>query len=59
MFEPQVKDIGRGERIRADWLNEIVESLLQSIVGGEGVYVQRVGGRIVISQTASQIVPKT
>lgn len=60
MFSQEVRDrISKGEKIPADWLNAIADAVIERLIGGKDVLVQRVGKRIIISMRQSQIVPKT
>lgn len=60
MFSLEVRDrIAKGDKIPADWLNEIADAVIERLIGGKDVLIQRVGKRIIISMRQSQIVPKT
>lgn len=59
MLSEQVRvRIKRGDPIPADWLNQIANAVIEKLMGGRGVQIKRVGNKIVISMTASQIIPK-
>lgn len=51
--------IQRGDPIPADWLNAIADAVIERLVGGKDVLIQRIGKRVIISMRQSQIVPKT
>ncbi len=57
---PRIADIAKGEPISARFLNQLIDSIIESIVGGEGIIVQRVGNRIIVSLAPNnrQIVPQ-
>lgn len=60
MLSQEVRDrIRSGDTIPADWLNAIADAVVERIVGGSGVFVQRIGNRVIVSMRNSQIVPKT
>lgn len=54
-----IPNIAKGDEITADWLNKIVDAVIRSIYGGEGIHVTNVGNRIIISIRPEnrQIVP--
>jgi hypothetical protein len=60
MFDTSIKPVRRGDSVRADWHNDIVEALLACLVVGPGLTLTRQGGKIIIAlaQNNPQIIPK-
>lgn len=59
MLSEEVRSrIHSGDKIPADWLNAIADAVIERLMGGKDVLIQRIGKRVVISMRQSQIVPK-
>jgi hypothetical protein len=52
------KPLRRGDKVPADWLNQLAKQVQTSIRGGKGINVRTAAGGVVVDDTRERIIPK-
>jgi len=55
---PELKPWIPGQRLTAKALNAVVDLILRTVIGGNGIAVRRAGNQIVIELVEERIIPK-